>query len=125
MDPTTHPADRWGVTDVLSLALFSVLTAGVLPLVFMGIARARRRRLRMFFRDGVAGTARIVDFRAEEVGFGVKHTRVRYEFEAAGRTQRGSDLMLPVIADRWREGESIEILYLPERDHDSVIISGA
>jgi hypothetical protein len=123
MDPTSPPGDGWGVGDVLSLIFFSVLTAGVLPMVFMGIARARKRRLRLFFRDGVPGTAEILDFREEDLGFEVKVSRVRYEFHAGGRTQRGSDLVLPVIADRWRAGEHVDILYLPQRNYDSVIVS--
>ena len=124
MDPTTPPDEPWGLTDVLFVAFFSILTAGVLPLVFIGVARARKRRLRAFFRDGVPATAQIVDFKEEEVAFGVKLSRVRYEFEAGGRAQRGSDLTLPVIADRWRAGDRIEILYMPERNYDSVMVTG-
>jgi hypothetical protein len=47
---------------------------------------------------------------------------VRYEFAADGRQQRGSDLVLPYVADRWRMGDPLEVLYLPERDYDSVIV---
>jgi len=121
MDPTTPPGEGWGVTDVLSVVFFSIVTAGVLPLVFIGLSRARKRRLRAFFREGVPATAEVIDFREEDVGFQVKLTRVRYEFDADGRIRRGSDLTLPVIADRWRAGERIEILYRPGRDHDSMI----
>ncbi|MGH7537435.1 MAG: serine/threonine-protein kinase [Gemmatimonadales bacterium] len=121
MDPTTPPHEGWGVTDLLSVIFFSILTAGVLPLVFIGLSRARKRRLRVFFAEGVPALAEIVDFREEEVGFEVKLTRVRYEFGADGQTRRGSDLTLPVVADRWRAGDRIEILYMPSRDYDSVI----
>lgn len=48
---------------------------------------------------------------------------VRYEFTADGATRRGSDLVLPPIADRWRAGDRIEVLYLSERGYDSVIVS--
>ena len=125
MDPTQSPDDTFGLVDVLSLIFFSTITAGVLPLVFFGVSQARKRRLRRFFRDGTLGTAEVVDFRLEDLAFGAKLSRVRYEFQADGRTQRGSDAVLPFIADRWREGERIEILYIPERSYDSVIISGA
>ncbi|MGH7675438.1 MAG: hypothetical protein ACREMV_09210, partial [Gemmatimonadales bacterium] len=81
------------------------------------------RRLRAFFRDGLPATAGIVDFKDEDVAFGAKLTRVRYEFDAGGQAQRGSDLTLPVIADRWRAGDRIEILYRPDRNYDSVIVS--
>jgi len=123
MDPTSPPDEPRGVTHLLGLIFFSILTAGVLPLVFIGVSRTRKRRLRTFFRDGLPATAEIVDFREEELGFQVKVTRVRYEFEAGGRAQRGSDLVLPVIADRWRAGDRIDVLYLPERNFDSVIVS--
>jgi hypothetical protein len=126
MDPT-HPTARedndWGWFDITTLVFFSVLTAGVLPLVFIGIARNRRRRLRKFFRDGHPAEARVVDFKEEELAFDVKLTRVRYEFTADGALRRGSDLVLPPIADRWRAGDRIEVLYLPERGYDSVIVS--
>ena len=52
----------------------------------------------------------------------MKLTRVRYEFTADGAPRRGSDLVLPPIADRWRAGD-IEVLYLSERGYDSVIVS--
>ncbi len=123
MEPTQLPGDRWGVVDWVTVIFFSVLTVGVLPGVFFAMSRARKRRLRRFFRDGIPGMAEILDFRQEDAGFGVKFTRVRYEFQADGRTQRGSDVVLPVIADRWREGERVEILYLPDGTYDSVIIS--
>jgi hypothetical protein len=123
MEPTELPGEGWAFTDWVTVVFFSVLTAGVLPGVFFAMSRARKRRLRRFFRDGIPGTAEILDFRPEDIAFGVKFTRVRYEFEADGRAQRGSDVVLPVLADRWREGERVEILYLPDRSYDSVIIS--
>jgi hypothetical protein len=57
------------------------------------------------------------------VACGIKLTRAQYEFESDGRLQRGSDVVRPAIADRWREGEQVEILYLPDHGYDSVIIS--
>lgn len=123
MDPTSREEDGWGVADVATLVFFSLITAGVLPLVFIGIARARRRRLRKFFRDGQPALAEVLDFKEEELAFDVKLTRVRYEFIADGAIRRGSDLVLPPIADRWRAGDRIEVLYLAERGYDSVTIS--
>jgi serine/threonine protein kinase len=123
MEPNMPPDDPWGVGDVLAVVFFSIVTAGILPLVFLGHARTRRRRLRVFFQDGLPATAEVIDFRGESLGFDVKISRVRYEFMADGRVHRGSDLVLPVIADRWRAGDRIEILYLPQRNYDSVIIS--
>jgi hypothetical protein len=59
----------------------------------------------------------------EDIGFGVKMTRVRYQFEADGRTHRDVHSVLPSIAARWDTGDSIHIVYLPDRDFDSAIIS--
>lgn len=123
MDPTSREDDGWGVADVAVVVFFSVITAGVLPLVFIGVARARRRRLGKFFRDGHLAVAEVLDFKEEEMAFDVKLTRVRYEFTADGATRRGSDLVLPSIADRWRAGDRIEVLFLPERGYDSVTVS--
>jgi len=123
MDPRERSDGRWDLFDVASVVFFSLLTAGVLPLVFVGVARARRRRLRTFFRAGLPAVAAVLDFKEEEIAFGAKLTRVRYEFAAGGGTQRGSDLVLPFVADRWQAGDPIEVLYLPERDYDSVIVS--
>ena len=121
MDPTNPPDEGWGFMDVVSLVFFSAITAGILPLVFVAIAQARKRRLRRFFQLGTPALAEVIDFRKEDVAFHVTLIRVRYEFLADGQTQRGSDLTLPVIADRWRVGDRIEILYLRERNYDSVI----
>jgi serine/threonine protein kinase len=121
MDPTTPPDEGWGFGDLLGVVFFSVVTAGILPMVFFSLSQSRKRRLRKFFRLGTPALAEIIDFRPEDVGFEVKLTRVRYEFTADGQTRRGSDLTLPVIADRWRAGERIEILYLPDRNYDSMI----
>jgi hypothetical protein len=123
MEPTQAPDDGWSLVDVLGVVFFSTITAGVLPIVFFSVSQARKRRLRRFFRDGTLGVAEVVDFRLEDLAFGVKLSRVRYEFQADGRTHRGSDAVLPFIADRWREGDRIEVLYIPERNYDSVIVS--
>jgi serine/threonine protein kinase len=125
MDPTTPPDERWGFGDLLGVIFFCVVTAGIMPMVFLTLASSRRRRLRRFFKLGTPALAEIIDFRPEDVGFEVKLTRVRYEFSADGRTWRGSDLTLPVIADRWRVGDRIEILYLPDRHYDSMIATRA
>lgn len=123
MAPTEKPGTRWGVSDYLLVAFFSVLTAGVLPAVFWAQARSRKRRFKAFMVGGLPATARVLDMAPEDLGFDVKIMRVRYEFEADGRLYRGSDQVLNSIAERWDPGWSIQVLYLPEGDYDSVIIS--
>jgi hypothetical protein len=123
MSPKEKPGTRWGVTDVLLAGFFTVLTAGVLPALFYSIARGRRRRLEGFLKLGEPAVARILEISLEKVAFDVQFTRVRYEFEADGTTHRNADNVLQAIADRWDRGSSIQILYIADRDYDSVIIS--
>jgi hypothetical protein len=123
MDPEEKPGTRWTVADVLLTAFFSVVTIGILPAIFWSMASRRRRRFKTFISEGQLAPARVLDITPKDVGFGVKHAKVRYEFEVDGRARRDTDLVLPVIADRWERGTIIQILYLPQRDYESVIIS--
>ena len=122
MDSTAKPGDEPGVLDWLGLAFFSVITAGVIPIVFFTMARSRRRRLRRFLRDGLPGVAEILEIAIEPTAFGEHLARVHYSFDADGMTHRDADRVLPVLAHRWRPGDRVAILYLPEHDYDSVII---
>jgi serine/threonine protein kinase len=124
MNSTVPTDDRVDLLTILLTAFFSVITLGVLPLNFIWIARARRNRLVPFLRDGLSATARVTDFKEDQTGFGEKLIRVRYDFDADGRTHRGSDQVHPTVAERWRAGDTIEIVYLPDRGYDSVIVSG-
>jgi len=107
----------------MTRALFSLLTAGVLPAVFWSAYASRKKRFKRFLTYGLPTTARVIDMTPEDMGFDVKITRVRYEFTVDGRTHRDSDQVLPRITVRWDPGTTIQILYLPEADYDSVIIS--
>ena len=105
------------------VAFFSVLTLGILPMLVVSRVRTRRARLKPFFVDGLPARATILEMARETLEFGGKLVRIRYEFEADGMRQRGSDWVLPSIADKWEIGESVEVLYLPDADYDSVIVS--
>jgi hypothetical protein len=109
----------WGLFGLLSIA-----TAGIMPAIFISIASARKKRLRRFFERGTPAIAIITGMKDEPTAFGAKLTRVNYDFEADGDVQRDSDTTLPVVAGRWKVGDQIEILYIPEKDYDSVIVSG-
>ena len=123
MDPEEKPGTSWTIADVLLTAFFSVVTIGILPAIFWSMASRRRRRFKTFITEGQLASARVLDITPKDVGFGVKHAKVRYEFEVDGRAHRDTDLVIPVIADRWERGTIIQILYLPQRDYESVIIS--
>ena len=119
----SNKQEATGMLDILMFAFFSLLTAGSLPVVFFGMARARRRRLRRFFAEGVQGTAGVLNIQMEPTAFGERMARVSYEFVVDGQRRRDTDQVLPVIANRWQPGDQVQILYLPHGDHDSVIIS--
>ena len=115
--------DRMGIMDILGVGFFSLITAGILPMVFMGYASARRRRMRLFMREGTPGTAEVLKIDIEDLAFDEKMARVTYQFEADGQLHRDSDGIMPAIAHRWQAGDVVPILFLPDRDYDSVIVA--
>jgi serine/threonine protein kinase len=123
MTGNRDPNSRPGVADMLTVAFFSIVTAGVLPLVTWSYTRTRRRELKEFLVDGLPAVARILDMDKEEIAFDLKMLRVRYEFEADGAVHRGVHSVLMAIAERWDPGDSIHIVYLPNRDYASAIVS--
>jgi serine/threonine protein kinase len=123
MDPEEKHGGGWSVADVCLVTFFSVITAGILPAVFWSISRSRTRRYRTFITYGLPAEARVLEKLPKDVGFGAKLTKVRYEFEADGRLHRDSDLVMPRIADRWDPGSVVQVLYMPDADYESVIIS--
>ena len=116
-------SEDWGFTDVAALVFFSVVTAGILPITYASLASTRRRRMKRFFTEGVPGIAEIIKFDPEKLPFDEKITRVSYEFEADGGARRDSDTVLPGIANRWKVGDRIPILYIADRGYDSVIVA--
>ena len=56
--------------------------------------------------------------------FEVKMAKVFYEFHADGVAHRDAGRILPVVANRWRVGDTIQVLYLPDQHHDNVIVNG-
>ena len=123
MDGSAKPADRPGLLDYAALVFFSVVTAGILPMVFISMARSRRRRLRRFVENGLPAQAQITSIQIEKTAFESTIARVSYQFEAEGELHRDTDQVLPSIAGRWQAGDNVQILYLPELQYDSVIIS--
>jgi serine/threonine protein kinase len=115
--------DSSSIQDWLSLAFFSVLTAGTLPIVYISMARNRRRKMRRYLMEGTPKVAVIQKIEIEKGPFEVPYAKVSYEFEADGRVHRGSDVILPSLADRWRPGDQIHVMYDPARAYNSVIIS--
>ena len=123
MSASSKLDDEWTIMGGVSLVFFSTITFGILPLIFGTMASQRRRRMKRFFKGGLPVIATVLKVELQETAFDEKLARVGYEFEADGHTHRDSDTVLPVIADRWQPGDQIPILYLPERDYDSVIVA--
>jgi hypothetical protein len=113
----------YSLMDAVVFTFFSVLTIGIMPAVLFSLHSSRKKRFKPFVIGGLPATARVLDMQSEKIGFDERLTRVRYEFEADGLLHRGSEQVLPAIASRWDRGDAIQVLYLPERDYDSVIIS--
>ena len=122
MDSKAKPNDEPGALDWFWTVFFSIITVGSLPIVFATMARTRRRQLQRFFRDGIPGTAEVLQIQLENTAFEQQSARVSYQFEADGALHRDSDQIMPFIAYRLHPGDRIPILYLPERSYDSVIV---
>jgi hypothetical protein len=125
MDAGTAPSEGVGIGGLTIVAFFSVLTFGTLPLVYSAHSAGRRRRVLPFLRSGAPATGVILGMDDVAIAFGGKLTQVGYEFEVDGRTHRGSDQVLPWITQRWQVGDRVPVLYLEDRDFDSIIISRA
>jgi len=121
--PTAGRPASQPLGGLLSFAFFSVITIGILPIIFIQMASARRRRMKRFFREGTPAVAHILEMELQETAFDEKLTRVAYEFEADGALHRDSDTVLSVIADRWQVGDRVPILYIAGRTYDSVIVA--
>jgi len=79
--------------------------------------------MKRFFKEGIPCIAEVTKTETEKLPFDEKITRVSYEFEADAGLRRDSDTVLPGIANKWKVGDRIPILYMPERDYDSVIVA--
>jgi ABC-type uncharacterized transport system permease subunit len=61
MDPEEKHGGGWSVADVCLVTFFSVITAGILPVVFWSISRSRTRRYRTFITYGLPAEARVLE----------------------------------------------------------------
>jgi len=112
---------RWRLIDMLVVGFFSAVSFGVLPLIYGVTVANRRNRVRPFLESGQLREAVILGMEIETSSLGTKEMRVRYQFEVDGRVIRSSDLVSRNRAERWQVGEAVQVLYLPERDDDSII----
>lgn len=106
-----------------AIVAIGVVTFGVLPVIYIWRARAKRQRALRFVRDGIPATAEILTIQDTRDDLGTKLTRIRYQWEADGVLHRGSDEVWASLSSRWLVGDQIQILYLPDQDYDSMVIS--
>ncbi|WP_434425180.1 serine/threonine protein kinase [Nannocystis pusilla] len=99
------------------MLLLGLMSLGIAPIIFWFMYRARRTRAHAFFVHGVPVSGRILQVQKTE------WIQVTYEFVHAGATHRGVDTIISAVAGRWQPGDVIELLVLPERNYDSIIIS--
>ena len=125
MSPQEKQSKGIDIASFLLIGCLSLFTAGILPMWFLSIYLTRKRRSKRFFTEGVPAIARISDMVKRDIGWGEHLMRVRYEFEADGRLHRGSDDVLAFVAELWEPGDTVQILYLPDADCESLIISTA
>jgi serine/threonine protein kinase len=123
MDASSKSSGSVGWLDVFGFIFYSLITAGVLPMVFFSMASSRRRRLEKFFQQGELASAEILSITLESVAFGEKMARVNYQFPADGDMRRDTDQIMPIVAHRWHPGDRVQVLYIAGEDYDSVIIS--
>jgi serine/threonine protein kinase len=109
--------------DWSALIFFSVLTAGILPVTYIAMARSRRRRVKHFLEHGTPAVGRVEKIATHKAPFDVPMGKVWFTFEADGWTHRFSDIVMPERADRWREGDEVQLLYDPKRNYAAIIVS--
>lgn len=114
-----HPAQPLSLPQRSLLVLFGLISLGIVPIIFWISYNARCTRARPFFQHGVPVSGRVLQVQKAE------WIQVTYEFDHAGAAHRGVDTIIPAVAGRWQPGDVIELLVLPERNHDSIIITSA
>jgi serine/threonine protein kinase len=117
------PSDRLSGADMLAIGFFSLISMGIIPLIWVGNSRARKRRLRHFLRNGIEVIGEVRGIETETNSLGEKLGKVTYEFTANGDVHRDADRVPASIAQRWAPGHGIRLLYIPEEEFDSIIIS--
>ncbi len=119
----TRRRGGWRLATVFGIAFLSVFSLGVMPVIIGATVASRRHRIRPLIERGILTDAIVLGMEVETGPLGSKDMRVRYQFQVDGRIVRNSDLVARNRADRWQVGETIQVLYLPEGDNDSVIAS--
>jgi serine/threonine protein kinase len=106
----------WSVIGQSALyAMMSVLSLGLVPVVFGVARRGRRRSLGPLFRDGLATTGRIlkVDSTSAEI---------TYEYDVGGQRYRQRLTCATPPAQHWVAGDPVTVLYAPDDPQRSCVV---
>jgi hypothetical protein len=109
--------------DRAAMVFFGVLTFGILPMAFYAHSRTRRRRFAHFLTHGLEAHGEIRAMETETTSMGTKVAKVSYDFMVDGEMYRNADRIPANIAERWATGDRIRVLYIPEENYDSIILS--
>ena len=104
-----------GGADRIMLGLLSIVSAGIIPLVFWMLARTQRQKLRHYFTHGTLTTA-VIEHIDQESGM------VHYAYDYGG-VRRGMDTIAPTIARDWDVGMLIQVLHIPGDDGLNIVAS--
>ena len=74
----------------------------------------------MFFERGIPAPGRVLQVQTTSAEWWFE---VTYEFTIEGVTHRGADTMFPAVARLWQAGDDVELLVLPDKEFDSIIVS--
>jgi serine/threonine protein kinase len=109
--------------DRVTVVFLGVATVGILPLLFYAHAQSVRRRFAHFLAHGLEAEGEIRAMETETTSFGTKLSKVSYDFTVAGEVYRNADRVDAAIGERWAPGDRIRVLYIPEENFDSVVVS--
>lgn len=110
-------AGRYQVLEVLGQGAFAQT---LLAQDLQETGRKVALKIQLFFQSGQPASAEILE--RHKADNEICYT-VTYEFEADGHRHRGVDKVPPNLSRLWHAGDTVQVLYLPERDYDSIVIS--
>ncbi|MFC1852967.1 serine/threonine protein kinase [candidate division CSSED10-310 bacterium] len=105
------------------VALGTIMSLGILPVAHWFSYRSLKRKYSQFFKEGsltIGSVIKTAYGRSSETGGRAYH--VLYSYEAQGKHFRGSNNLRPQMAQFWKEGTPVYILFLPQNPEQSVII---
>jgi len=115
-----RPSQPLSGTQKLLAVLLGVVMLGIVPLIYGIWHVSRKARARVFFERGIPATGRLLQV---QINTSYEWLEVTYEFTLDGVTHRGADTMFPAVARLWQAGDEVELLVLPDREFDSIIVS--